>query len=80
MFIVIVNEYFVRFDKWFKSPHFLCGIKSSNLLPDIIFSNVMHDWVGSNRIVEVIFGVAKCYTLLIRLDNYFDWRSWLYEN
>lgn len=42
--IVIMNHgYFVRFDKWFKSPHFLCGIKSSNLLPDIVFSNVMHD-------------------------------------
>ena len=59
------HGYFVRFDKWFKSPHFLCGIKSLNLLPDIVFSNVMHGWVGSNRIVEVILSVAKCCTLLI---------------
>lgn len=46
---------------------------------DIVFSNVIHDWVGSNRIVEVILSVAKCCTLLIKLDNYFDWRSWLHE-
>lgn len=55
------HGYFVRFDKWVKSPHFLCGIKSSNLLPDIVFSNVMHDWVGSNRIA-----VMMCFVLIER--------------
>lgn len=59
--------------------HFVPSDIGSKPVVDIVFSNVMHDWVGSNRIVEVILSVAKCCTLLIKLDNYFDWRSWLYE-
>nr|DAX14530.1 MAG TPA: hypothetical protein [Bacteriophage sp.] len=59
--------------------HFVPSDTGSKPVVDIVFSNVMHDWVGSNRIVEVILSVAKCCTLLIKLDNYFDWRSWLYE-
>lgn len=59
--------------------HFVPSDTGSKPVVDIVFFNVIHDWVGSNRIVEVIFECSEMLHSSIKLDNYFDWRSWLHE-
>lgn len=39
--------------------HFVPSDTGSKPVVDIVFSNVMYDWVGSNRVVEVIFECSE---------------------